>query len=57
MSPQSPRDYWADLSTRALVEGYLIPHASKLESEGLYVGAIAIREAIRRLQEIDGDPR
>lgn len=52
MSPQ-PMDYWSALTTRQLIDGYLEPHAGKLEDEGLYVRAIALREAIRRLETAD----
>lgn len=46
------RDNWAKLTNRELVDGYLTPHAGKCDDEGLHVRAIALREAIRRLETL-----
>lgn len=51
VSAPAPRDYWTELTTRQLIDGYLKPHAAKCDLEGLHVRALVIEEAARRLDE------
>lgn len=47
------QSYWSKLTDKELIDGYLNPHAAKAEDEGLYVRALALREAVRRLETAD----